>query len=136
MVDELKAKYEEKPDSSFFRNMLIRAYIEAKQADKAEKMIDEAISSGCEEWFLYQTKGDLLYSRNLLEEALSCYEKAWSIDSETYCDTLCSFLCIYKQMGDKEKAIEICKEWIKWYEDRGAIIEKRHVERELESLQK
>lgn len=134
MIDKLKVKYEEKPDSSFFRNMLIRAYITAKQTDEAEKMVDEAISSGHEEWFLYQTKGDLLHSRNSLHEALSCFEKAWAIDSETYCDTLYSFLCIYKQLGDKEKAIKLCKKWIQWYEDRGAIIEKKMVERELEKL--
>ncbi len=109
MVDELKAKYKEKPDNSFFRNMLIRAYIEAKQADKAEKMIDEAISSGCEEWFLYQTKGDLLYSRNLLEEALSCYEKAWSIDSETYCDTLYSFCAFINRWGIRKRQSKSAK---------------------------
>lgn len=134
MIDKLKAMYGEKPGSSFLRNMLIRAYIAAKQTNEAEKMVDEAISSGHEEWFLYQTKGDILHSRKLLQEALSYFEKAWAIDSETYCDTLYSFLCIYKQMGDKEKAIEVCNKWIKWYEDRGAIIEKKHVERELESL--
>lgn len=136
MIDELKAKFKEKPESSFLRNMLIRAYISAKQMDEAEKMVDEAISSGHEEWFLYQTKGDLLQSRNSLHEALSCFEKAWAIDSDTYCDTLYSFLCIYKQLGDKEKAIGLCREWIKWYEDRGAVIEKKCVERELESMLK
>lgn len=35
---------------------------------------------------------------------------------------------------DSEKAITICQQWIKWYEDRGAIIEKKTVERELEEL--
>jgi pentatricopeptide repeat protein len=135
MIDKLKTMHEERPDSSFHRNMLISAYITDRQIDKAEKMVDEALSSGQEEWFLYQTKGDFLQSRNLLQEALTCFEKAWIIDCETYCDTLYSFVCIYKQLGDKEKAIEYCKKWIKWYEDRGAIIEKKTVERELENLQ-
>jgi len=39
-------------------------------------------------------------------------------------------------MGNKEQAIEYCKKWITWYEERGAIIEKRTPERELEKLQK
>lgn len=134
MIDELKVKYEDKPDSSFLRQMLITAYLTADQKDKAEKIIDEAIASGNKEWFLYQTKGDLLDFRNVLQDALVCFEKAWAIDSETYCDTLYSFLCVYKKLGDKEKAIAICKQWIKWYEDRGAIIEKKTVERELEEL--
>lgn len=134
MIDQLKVKYEANPDSSFLREKLITAYSVANQTEEAEKMVDEAIASGCEEWFLYQTKGDFLHSRNLLQEALYYFEKAWAIDSETYCDTLYSFLCIYKELGDKEKAIEICKKWLKWYEDRGAIIEKKHVERELEQL--
>lgn len=69
-------------------------------------------------------------------EALACFKKAWEINSETYCDKLYSFICIYKQMGNKEKAIEYCKKWIIWYEERGAIIEKRTPERELEKLQK
>lgn len=134
MIDQLKVKYEKNPDSSFLRDMLITAYKAANQIEEAEKMVDEAIASGCEERSLYQTKGDFLRSRNLLHEALSCFEKAWAIDSETYCDTLYSFLCIYKELGDKEKAIETCKKWIKWYEERGSIIEKKTVERELEKL--
>ncbi len=135
MINELKEKYKEKPDSTVFRNALITAYSCAKQYDEAEHLIDEAIAEGHEEWFLYQNKGDILQSRNLLDEALACFEKAWEIDSETYCDTLYSFICIYKQMGNKEKAIEYCKKWITWYEERGAIIEKRTPERELEKLQ-
>jgi pentatricopeptide repeat protein len=135
MINELKEKYEEKPDSTVFRNALITAHSCAKQYDEAEHLIDEAIAKGHEEWFLYQNKGDILQSRSLLDEALACFEKAWELDSETYCDTLYSFICIYKQMGNKEKAIEYCKKWISWYEERGAIIEKRTPERELEKLQ-
>ncbi len=136
MIDELIDKCKERPDSVVFRNALITAYIKAKQYEEAEQLIDETIEKGHNEWFLYQNKGDILQSRNLLHEALSYYEKAWEIDSQTYCDTLYSFVCIYKQMGNKDKAIEYCQKWISWYEERGAIIEKKTVERELENLQK
>ena len=105
MVDELKAKYKEKPGSSYLRNMLIRAYLGAKQTDEAEKMIDEAIFSGHEEWFLYQTKGDLLHARNSLQEALSCFDKAWAIDSETYCDTLVTAVSIRPALSPKVSII-------------------------------
>lgn len=71
-----------------------------------------------------------------MHEALTCFEKAWEIDGDEYCDTLYSFVSTYKQLGDKEKAIEYCKKWIDWYDERGAIIEKKTVERELEKLQK
>ncbi|MDF2538449.1 MAG: putative HTH-type transcriptional regulator [Herbinix sp.] len=134
MIHELHVKCNVKPDSIVFRNALITAYINANQYEDAEQMIDKAIAAGYDEWFLYQNKGDILQSKNLLNEALSCFEKAWKIDSETYCDTLYSFVCIYKQMGNKEKAIEYCQKWISWYEKRGAIIEKRVPERELEKL--
>lgn len=136
MINELKEKCKEKPDSTVFRNALITAYSCAEQYDEAEQLIDEAIAKGQEEWFLYQNKGDILQSRNSLPEALACFEKAWEIDSKTYCDTLYSFVCIYKQMGNKEKAIKYCQEWIDWYEERGAVIEKKTAERELEELQK
>lgn len=136
MINDLKEKCIKRPDSMVFRNALITAYIIAKQYDEAEQLIDSALAKGYNEWFLYQNKGDILLSRNLLHEALSCFEKAWEIDSETYCDTLYSFLCIYKQMGNKDKAIEYCKKWIRWYEERGAIIEKKVPERELEELLK
>ncbi len=136
MIDELEQKCIEKPDSIIFRNSLITALATAEQNDKAEQLIDKAISEGYEEWFLYQTKGEILQSKNLLEEALFCFEKAWEIDSKTYCDTLYSFICIYKQMGNKEKAIEYCRKWIRWFEERGAVIEKRTPERELEELLK
>lgn len=136
MINELEVKCNERPDSIVFRNALITAFINAKQYDKAEQLIDKAIAEGHYEWFLYQHKGEILQLRNLLYEALSYFEKAWEIDSETYCDTLYSFVCIYKQMGNKEKAIESCQKWIRWYEERGAIIEKKVPERELDKLQK
>lgn len=134
MINELKEKRKEKPDSIIFRNALITAYINAKQNNEAEQLINNAIDEGRVEWFLYQNKGDILLSRNSLDGALSCYEKAWEIDSETYCDTLYSFICIYKQMGNNDKAIEYCQKWISWYDKRGAVIEKKVAERELESL--
>lgn len=134
IIDALKTKYHKNPTSHFLREKLITAYRVANQIEEAEEIIDLAIAAGYEEWYLYQTKGDFLYSRNLLHEALVYFEKAWAIDSKTYCDTLYSFLCIYKDLGNKEKAIEICNQWLKWYDDRGAIIEKKAVERELEKL--
>ena len=78
----------------------------------------------------------ILQLKNLLHEALTYFEKAWEIDSQTYCDTLYSFVSTYKQMGNKEKAIEYCQKWIDWYEERGAVIEKKTAERELQKLQK
>lgn len=136
MINDLKEKYKEKPDSTVFRNALITAYSCAEQYDEAEHLIDAAITTGHEEWFLYQNKGDILQSKKLYDEALAYFEKAWEIDSETYCDTLYSFVSTYKQMGNKEKAIEYCQKWINWYEERGAVIEKKTAERELEKLQK
>ena len=136
MIYELKEKCKENSDSIVFRNALITAYINSKQNDEAEQLIDKAIAEGHNEWFLYQNKGVILQSRNSLDEALSYFEKAWKIDSETYCDTLYSFVCIYKTMGNNEKAIEYCQKWIDWYEVRGAVIEKKVAEREMEKLQK
>ncbi len=136
MIDELEAKYNEKPDSIVFRNALISALAEANQNDRAEQLIDTAISEGCEDWFLYQSKGDVLEAKNLLKEALTYFEKAWEIDSENHCATLYSFICVYKKLGNKEKAMEYCREWIRWYEERGAFIEKRTPERMLEELLK
>ncbi|MGL4738044.1 MAG: helix-turn-helix domain-containing protein [Cellulosilyticaceae bacterium] len=135
VIDELKAKYEMQPESSFFRHKLILAYRIADQDAIAEKMVDEALASGVEEWGLYQSKGDFhLYGRNEIHEAIACYEKAWILD-QTFPNTLHTLLCAYKKLGNKEKAIDICHQWIEWYEERGAIIEKQHVEDELKSLQ-
>jgi transcriptional regulator with XRE-family HTH domain len=136
MINELKEKHNDRPDSIVFRNALITAYINDKKYDEAEQLIDKAIADGYNEWYLYQNKGEILQLRNSLHEALTYFEKAWVIDSETYCDTLYSFVCIYKQMGNKEKAIEYCLKWIRWYEERGAIIEKKVAERELVELKK
>lgn len=134
IIDELKRQYNERPDNIILRNALITAYIKINNNDEAEQMINEAIAKGNNDWFLYQNKGEILQAKNILDEALTCFEKAWEIDSDKYCDTLYSFVSIYKQLGNKDKAIDYCLKWIDWYDVRGLAVEKKTAEREMEKL--
>jgi len=125
MIIKLTTLCETDPDDILHRNALITAYVMANKIDEAESIIDNALSEGYNEWFLYQNKGDIQVKKGELSKALESFERAWAIDSETYCNTLYSIIDVYKRMDNVEKAIEYCNKWIFWYEQRGAIHEKK-----------
>jgi tetratricopeptide (TPR) repeat protein len=136
MIKEYKSKVSSVVEDDIYRNALITVYLLNNQLNEAEILIKRCLEEECEEWFLYQSLGDIHYRMKRYDEALISFQKALVIDSETYCDTYYSLILLFEALSEIDKAIDICHRWVNWYDKRGAIIEKEVPKNKIIELEK
>jgi tetratricopeptide (TPR) repeat protein len=94
-------------DEKDSKNLMI-PYAEALAAvgkpQKAIYLLDKKIESNPNEYFLYQTKGNVYYSMERFDSAIICYEKVISM-RPTYARAYMNVGETYELIGNKDKAI-------------------------------
>lgn len=94
-------------DEKDSKNLMI-PYAEALAAvgkpQKAIYLLDKKIESNPDEYFLYQTKGNVYYTMERFDSAIICYEKVISMQP-TYARAYMNVGETYELIGNKDKAI-------------------------------
>ena len=73
--------------------------------DKALKVLSKKLESNPQDYYLYQTKGNVYVSMEQYDSALICYDKVIEM-KPTYARAFINEGAIYELKGNKEKAIE------------------------------
>jgi tetratricopeptide (TPR) repeat protein len=99
--------------------------------EDVEDKIEELVSLGLESKLIWNMMGNIERNKNNLEEALSCYEKAFKLD-QNYIITLTNLLSICIELDRLEQAYNYCtKILVSREKDEKFILEKALIQAKL-----
>lgn len=111
------------------------AYNFSKDYDKAWHIIESGLKIDANNALLLTFAGDICKCLGKYDDAIAYWDKSFKIDNEIP-DNLFSKAFLYRELGEKEKAIEMWKEIIRWLEQRGYDVDVKWANKELENLNK
>ncbi len=86
----------------------ISALYSLKRFDDALERIEKALQQGLDSKLLWNMKGNIMWGKRPLEEALECYGKALSLDSN-YVVTLMNLMSLNCELGRYDEAYQWCE---------------------------
>ncbi len=117
-IKEQKAKLAEHPHDFYCYINLLVAYLYANENQKALEVFLKAEKEFDNQALLYAYGGDLYKRLGRYGEALDCWNKAFSLDSEMTAVLWSKGFC-YEELGEYQKAYEVWCLLIAWLEERG-----------------
>ena len=117
-IKEQKAKLAEYPHDFYCYINLLVAYLYANENQKALEVFLKAEKEFDNQVLLYAYGGDLYKRLGRYGEALDCWDKAFSLDSEMTAVLWSKGFC-YEELGEYQKAYEVWCLLIAWLEERG-----------------
>lgn len=117
-IMEQTEKLEEHPHDFYCHINLLVAYLYANENQKALEVFVTAEKEFSDRALLYAYGGDLYKRLGKYEEAFSCWEKAFALDSEMTAVLWSKGFC-YEELGEYQKAYEVWRTLVAWLEERG-----------------
>ena len=117
-IREQSEKLGERPHDFYSLINLLVAYLYANENQKALEVFVTAEKEFSEQALLYVYGGDLYKRMGSYEEAFSCWDKAFALDSEMTAVLWSQGFC-YEEIGEYEKAYNVWMELVAWLEERG-----------------
>lgn len=117
-VEEQTAKLAELPHDFYCHINLLVAYFYANENQKALEIFQKAEKEFKNHALLYAYGGDLYKRQGKYDEAFSCWDKAFELDSEMTAVLWSEGAC-YEECGEYQRAYEVWCLLIAWLEERG-----------------
>ncbi len=111
-IEEAQKVLEKDPKSSQAQLILVNAYFQKRDGQKANKAVDDLIQVAPNNPVAYYQKGRVLLAQRKEKEALSQFEKALSLQPN-YVEALSLIVAVHLQQKENKRAIERVEAQIK-----------------------
>ncbi len=134
-IREYTERFDKNSDDVYnFINLLV-AHFFAGNNEKALEIFTEAERKFKNSSILYIFGGDIYKRLKMYDKAIECWDKSIAIDL-SFTAALWSKASCFEEIGEYEKACEIWKEIISWYEEKGYEIEAQEPRKRLEECKR
>jgi transcriptional regulator with XRE-family HTH domain len=133
-IDKYEILIKDEPNNIQNYIQLCFAYLHSRDYDKAWEVFEAGSKIDPNNVFLLSSAGEICKGLGKYDEAVAYWDKSFKADNEIP-DNLFSKAFLYKELDEKEKAIETWKEIICWLDQRGFDVDVKWANKELEKLE-